>query len=709
MSTEALSPGPLVTALNRATVPARMRTAMLRRSLREHPGPAVAGLAGLVAAIWLIRYGLTGDQHTLSILAGSWVLGWIVLPLLLGGGRGRVRPTHLRLEPVGPVTAAVGLLAGSAVGIGPAVSLLALASLPAHAAQYGPGPTLVSAVGALLLWLIGLIGSAVALEAVGHAGGPIGAVLTGVFTGTVMGVLGSIWAVAPWATLLLVVGPPGEVVQYLGYVPSSWPVSAVTGPPDRGARMLAGLVLLVAIAFLAYLLLVRRVISTGLTFRRRVTSPEVTTSTATAGRAGAAAAPAGAGGTASAGSTGLVEGPDSAGSSGMDGSAGPVGGTRAAAHSSAISQASPLPQASPLAQPAPLAGIAPTARARSRFTVPAPTWAVTVRELRTWLRHPLRLQYLAFAVVYGALLAALPVLVDFDFLLPWAGPLAVLWGASMSAGMVGLDGTALWMPLTTPDGERAEVRGRALAWLILFTPIGLLLTTVGALAAPETNALLAFTALLALLGAGATVPVWVSLLRVRPVADTRHPTSADNPTDIISVLVAAGAGLVTAAPAFALQVWGPEVLRWPSLLLGLLCGVAVWYGGIWLADDRLGRHGAEVLTAAGQRTKPPTEAIPLTWDADWYRENKATAWALLLLTVGWIPVIPQGLMVLAFGIDGGWIVASHLTGGTRTGVALGMVALGGAMLLAGLVLWGRRSPTSPVTSGDRATISKAPD
>ena len=85
--------------------PARMRASMFRRSLREHPGPAVAGLCGLLAAGWLIRYGWYGDQHTLSIMAGTWVLGWIVLPLMLGGGRGRVRPSHLRLEPVGTLPA----------------------------------------------------------------------------------------------------------------------------------------------------------------------------------------------------------------------------------------------------------------------------------------------------------------------------------------------------------------------------------------------------------------------------------------------------------------------------------------------------------------------------------------------------------------------------------------------------------------------------
>ncbi|MEU8657845.1 hypothetical protein, partial [Actinoplanes philippinensis] len=170
----------------------------------------------------------------------------------------------------------------------------------------------------------------------------------------------------------------------------------------------------------------------------------------------------------------------------------------------------------------------------------------------------------------------------------------------------------------------------------------------------------------------------------------RHPTSADNPTDIISVLVASAAGLLAAAAPMALIIWGPDGLRWAAPVLGLAAGAAMWAGGAWLADDRLATRGAEVLTAAGQRTRPPETPIPLTWDAGWYRENRATAWALILLMAGWIPVIPQGLMVLVFDITGGWILASHFTGATRTGTAVAMVALGGVLLLTGLVLWGRR-------------------
>jgi ABC-2 type transport system permease protein len=612
--------------------PARMRASMFQRSLREHPGPAVAGLCGLLAAGWLIRYGWYGDEHTLSIMAGTWVLGWIVLPLMLGGGRGRVRPSHLRLEPVGSLPAAFGLLTASAVGIGPLVSLIALASLPVHAARHGPAAAVVAGLGALLLWLIGLIGSAFALEAIGHAGGPVGAILTGVFTGTVMGVFGSVWAVAPWITELLS-GAPAHIVRWLPWFPGSWPLSAATGPPGRGFLMVAGLSALVGVFALAYLAMVRRTMVTGSSWRPR-RSPTAS---------GGVAAPA------------------------------------------------------PAAAPTPAAAPGSSRRVPGGRWGPGPVWAVAGRELRTWTRHPLRLQYLAFAVVYGVLLAGLPMLVKADVLVPWAGVLTALWAAAMSAGLVGLDGTALWLPLTVPGGERAEVRGRGLAWLLLVTPIAMLLTAAGVLVAPAIDPLPAIAVLPAVLGAGATVPVWVSLIRVRPVPDPRHPTSADNPTDIISVLVASGAGLLAAAAPLALLIWGPGGLRWLAPVLGLAAGAVAWFGGAWLADDRLANRGAEVLTAAGRRTRAPETAIPMKWDADWYRENRATAWALILLTVGWIPVIPQGLMVLVFDIGGGWIVASYFTGSARTGAAVAMVALGGAMLLAGLVLWGRRP--QPVPAG----------
>jgi ABC-2 type transport system permease protein len=538
----------------------------------------------------------SAQPGTLSILTGSWVLGWVVLPLLLGGVRGRVRPVHLRLESIPPVRAAYGLLVASALGVGPAVSLIALAALPAHAARDGSGATLIAAAGALLLWLLGLTGSAVALEAVGSAAGPVGAALTGVLTGTVMGVLGSVWAVAPWAGLLLIVGPPAPVTSVLRWTPGFWPL-------DGSAALLLPLALLVGVAFLAYAVLVRRVLT------------------------GAA-----------------------------------------------------RPRSSR------------TARAAAGGFARGPIHGVLGRERHTWTRHPLRLQYLAFAVVYGVLLAALPLLADVNLLAPWAGVFVVLWAATMAASLVGLDGTALWLPLTAPRGERAEVLGRALAWLFLAAPAGILFTVAGILVAPEVDPVAALAVLPAVLGAGAAVPVWISVLRVRPVDDPRRPTAADNPTDIVSVLLVLVALVITAAPAFSLAVWGPAYSRWPAVAVGLVGGAAAWWGATWAATERLTRRGTEVLAAAAQTTAAPTTRLPLTWDADYVRTHKVTVWALALLTLGWIPVVPQGLMVLVFDIEGGWIVASHLAGAAHTATALGMVALGGALLLTGLVLWDRREP-----------------
>ena len=570
-----------------ATV-ARMRATMFRRALRDSPGPAVGALIGLLAAGWLIVYAVraAAQPGTLAVFTGSWVLGWILLPLLLGGVRGRIRPGHLRLEPVRPPAAAVALLTSAAIGIGPVVSLVALAALPAHAARHGVAAALLTAVGALLLWLAGLIGSSVALEAAGRTGGPVGSVLTGVLTGSAMGVLGSAWAVAPWASLLLVTGPPARLDRVL---------RAAYGSPVT----LLILLLTVAAGFAGYLHLVRRALA-------GTTRPA-------AGRAG--------------------------------------------------TRPGRFPRG-------PVAGVAG-------------------REWRSWRRHPLRLQYLAFALVYAVLLAGLPLLAGVTLLAPWAGVLFALWAATMAAGLVGLDGTSLWLPMTAPGGERAEVLGRSLAWLALVAPAGVLLTVLGQLVAPGVAPLAALAVLPAALGAGGAVAVWVSLLRVRPVDDPRRPAAADNPTDIVSVLLVMAGVVVTAAPGFALVVWGPPGLGVPA---GVLCGAAAWWGATWAAVQRLSRRGTEVLGAAGQRTREPAARIPLTWDAAWARDHRTTVWSVVLLTVGWIPVVPQCLMVLVFDVNGGWLVASQLTGTARTATALGMMTLGGAMLLTGLILWDRREP-----------------
>ncbi|WP_262287062.1 hypothetical protein [Micromonospora sp. MA102] len=47
------------------------------------------------------------------------------------------------------------------------------------------------------------------------------------------------------------------------------------------------------------------------------------------------------------------------------------------------------------------------------------------------------------------------------------------------------DGTALWQTLLAPGNERADVRGRQLAWMLVVGPPAVVLTALGAIAHGE--------------------------------------------------------------------------------------------------------------------------------------------------------------------------------------------------------------------------------
>nr|WP_207386615.1 hypothetical protein [Protofrankia symbiont of Coriaria ruscifolia] len=107
------------------------------------------------------------------------------------------------------------------------------------------------------------------------------------------------------------------------------------------------------------------------------------------------------------------------------------------------------------------------------------TGAVYAKEMRTWLRDPLRVQSLVVAPVFAIFSGVLPLLFDSTVFLPFVGALTALMGAVSGANLYGQDGTALWLTLLVPASEEADVRGRQWAWLTLFGPLSLVLTVVG--------------------------------------------------------------------------------------------------------------------------------------------------------------------------------------------------------------------------------------
>jgi ABC-2 type transport system permease protein len=60
--------------------------------------------------------------------------------------------------------------------------------------------------------------------------------------------------------------------------------------------------------------------------------------------------------------------------------------------------------------------------------------------------------------------------------LPWVGLAAALIVAMGAANLYGDDGTALWLTRMVPGVERADVRGRQAAWLLVVAPVMVVLT-----------------------------------------------------------------------------------------------------------------------------------------------------------------------------------------------------------------------------------------
>ena len=159
----------------------------------------------------------------------------------------------------------------------------------------------------------------------------------------------------------------------------------------------------------------------------------------------------------------------------------------------------------PARWPRPAVRGSPAGRAAPRRWMPAgATAAVFVKELRTWRRDPQRLTSLVVPPAFAVLTCLAPAAFGTRAFLPFAGALTALMAAVTSANLYGQDGTALWLTLLVPGRERADVRGRQLAWLTLFAPMTLVLTAAGMAASGRPDLWPgALAATFALLGGGA--------------------------------------------------------------------------------------------------------------------------------------------------------------------------------------------------------------
>lgn len=160
-----------------AVVLIRMRLRVLAHSFR--PAQAITsiaklllGLLGAALTIGLAAVGLDTDEITADLLGLvflAWFVGWIIVPLLSGGGDETLRPEHFVLFPMTSRQLATGLLGVAFVGGGALVTLLAGIALVVFGAGLGAAATLVSIPAMLLQTAFFVLASRVVLAALGAA------------------------------------------------------------------------------------------------------------------------------------------------------------------------------------------------------------------------------------------------------------------------------------------------------------------------------------------------------------------------------------------------------------------------------------------------------------------------------------------------------------------------------------------------------------
>jgi ABC-2 type transport system permease protein len=323
--------------------------------------------------------------------------------------------------------------------------------------------------------------------------------------------------------------------------------------------------------------------------------------------------------------------------------------------------------------------------AQRRITAVSATGAVVAKELRTWSRDLVRNHQAAFALAYGVCFAASPLLIGWNGMLPYAGPIFVVMAAGMTSNLYGTDGTALWLTVMTPGAS--DVRGRQLAWLSVQAPIAIVLSVAFTLAAggpwPLILALLA-----ALLGGAAGLIPLVSVYALVPGTDPHRRagnplrTSEDDGglTGLAYLMLASV--LVTGVPAALTAIF----FGWAGVPVGVLTGVLCWWGFGLLAERRLRSHGPELLDTMRTGRKPQT-ARSLGLDHLSKTQKAVAGWCFGL---GAVPLIPQGILAVVFVANGtlrhSWFLATYLPAGWRYLVAGGFIALGLAMYGTGLWL-----------------------
>jgi ABC-2 type transport system permease protein len=357
-----------------------------------------------------------------------------------------------------------------------------------------------------------------------------------------------------------------------------------------------------------------------------------------------------------------------------------------------------------------------------------PTGAVLAKELHTWRRDPGRTLLLLLALLISGLNLAVPaVAFGTPAALPWVGLAAALIVSMGTANVYGDEGTALWLTRMVPGVERADVRGRQLAWLLVVAPV-VVVPTVAFTAFSGQG--WAWPWVLACLPAvlGGTAGLGMLLSVTRPVRQ-KDPNRRAGPFDTSHDPGAAGAVIgqqylmlllaaLTVVPGATLVLLGglrhQPLLQAAGVLVGAATGVLLYWWGGRTAARRLADRGAELmdLLHLGPQERTSRDQTRPARDPGPPMSRARSALHGTLLTAGILLIVPQGLVPIGFnllGVDPGvkvWFAARYLPQELQLPVAAGFAAVGVLTLWWAETIRRRRAglaqPAAPATAPDPA-------
>ncbi|MEC3895440.1 hypothetical protein [Nocardiopsis sp. LDBS1602] len=212
----------------------RLESTLGRHGASGTRGGTLALLVGGAALTWYVTVVASSAEvrsQLLMLLGAVWAGAWILGPTITNGV-GVLRPQYFTLLPLERSQVGTGLWATAFVGVGPALTLVAMASTARHAWLSEPATLSLGLLGMLLSVVFMVSLSRLVFRALGAAMHTrVGMEIASVQWGLIVAGLFFGWAaIGPALSAagdLAERGFPAPVVTVLAALPTSWPIAAV--------------------------------------------------------------------------------------------------------------------------------------------------------------------------------------------------------------------------------------------------------------------------------------------------------------------------------------------------------------------------------------------------------------------------------------------------------------------------------------------------